>query len=89
MTEDIPRPEEVAGQSYLGVDAEGNHHYTPPFAAEAHVVADRTHQFSTEIPSVQEYVEHVASEVGWQELRYSDEPLGVWIAEQMGSREVA
>jgi len=81
MTNDIPRPEEVAGYSYLGVDAEGNHHYTPPTDDEAHVVADGELRFSTPIPSVPQYVDHVAEQAGWSELRYSDAGFGAWLAE--------
>lgn len=89
MTNETTRLQEVDGQTYLGTAADGTDHYADGFSNTATVVAGGEVVLETDIPSIPAYVEHVADVTGWCDLRYSNEPLGEWLAKFAKTTEAA
>jgi hypothetical protein len=71
----------------LGIDAEGRVHEINP-VAQMVVVRDDSlieHREALDGRDVSEWIDYVASECGWRDVRYSDEPFGDWLADELES----
>jgi hypothetical protein len=69
----------------LGIDAEGRVHEINP-VAQMVVVRDDSlveHREALDGRDVSEWIDYVAHECGWQDVRYSDESFGEWLAGEL------
>jgi len=71
----------------LGIDAKGRVHEINPVANMVVVRDDSLveHREALDGRDVSEWIEFIEHECGWRDVRYSDEPFGDWLADELES----